>query len=816
MNNKFNRKLLAASLMAIGAGGAAPAMSQGESEGFALEEVVVTARRKQETTQDVPVTVNTVDSEALQDFNIREMEDVAGMVPGLNLEADPTAPKASMRGVRFDTFSGHSPTVEFYLNDAPVSPLTSLQAMFDVGQVEVLRGPQGTLRGKTAPSGSITVATRRPDLEEFGGYVDVTATDLDGRNVQAAVNVPIIENVLGLRVAGFQEENAGNHLENAFTRHSSESESQGYRVTLDYLPTQNIDISLMHQKLEPERWRYKQVESANVADPALPESEVLIVPNDRLSVLDQADYSRQELESTTLNMSWHVGQHQLSYVGILDETINTKPLVQQDETNAIDSSFPDEWQNVGQTNISISKGVSHELRLQSAEPLFNGLLDYVVGALNTDDDANVDMISRTRIQVQIPSEMAGLEPGFFVPVSHIVNETPLDITAPGSESSYFGNLTWYLTDSTEVSGGVRRINIKSANRLAIGGNALADTSEDQDATVYSFSAKHDLNDDMMAYFSYGTSYRAGVDVIGEFSVQKSPLQIKFTDLPAEESESFEIGVKSMLLDNRLRLNATAFHQTFDNYPYRPPTQGIFYRRFVQTGTDPDTGEPEVSPTVERFNFVAPVPVEVNGIELEVAYLASENFDLHSVFSYAKGEINNGLIPCNDYLPNDGVPDSSGTVPTLEDIASATDGENLTACQASYRSSSAPLWSNTIRSEYRFDMMGMESYVRGLWKSYGDSRNDPTHSLDDVDAYNIFDLYAGIRGSSRSWEAMVYVKNVTDVQRVTNRLSTPGSVSYIAINGATGQQMGNETVVSDYRQIEMNAPREFGVNFRYTF
>lgn len=119
------------------------------AQAAALEEVVVTARRRDEAIQDVPMSVLGFSGDQLKDFNIRKLTDLSTIVPGLVLEEDSIAPNASMRGVRFDQFTGTSATMEFYLNNAPSSSLMVLQNVFDVGQIEVLYGPQGTLRGAT-------------------------------------------------------------------------------------------------------------------------------------------------------------------------------------------------------------------------------------------------------------------------------------------------------------------------------------------------------------------------------------------------------------------------------------------------------------------------------------------------------------------------------------------------------------------------------------------------------------------------------------------------------------------------------------------
>ena len=83
---------------------------------------------------------------------------------------------------------------------------------FDLGQIEVLRGPQGTLRGRASPSGSITVTTRRPNLFEVGGYANATGADTADVNVQGAIGFPIVDGVLALRLAGLTSKNEGNRV----------------------------------------------------------------------------------------------------------------------------------------------------------------------------------------------------------------------------------------------------------------------------------------------------------------------------------------------------------------------------------------------------------------------------------------------------------------------------------------------------------------------------------------------------------------------------------------------------------------------------
>lgn len=825
MKIQFQRKLLAVSLMAVSAGVAIPVYAQSSGSGaLALEEIVVTARRRDETLQDVPLTVNAVTSEQLDNLNIRKFEDIQGVVAGLTLQENSIAANASVRGVRFDTFaSGNNPTVEFYLNDAPTSSLSAMQAMFDVGQVEVLRGPQGTLRGRASPSGSITITSQKPVLDEFGGYVDATLTDISSRNTRAAVNLPIIENMLAVRVAGFWEENNQNDVTSVFTGDGSDYNGHGYRFSVGYEPTDTLAINTFYQRIEPDRSLYFPVESANLANPALPGSDILIKDSDRYSVQDLAEETYQDLERVGLEIAWEVGGHQLNYVGSYTEegVARQSPA---DMTNAIDaSSRATAWQGMVQELSTDQNSASHEFRVQSIEPLFDKV-DYVVGAMLATNDPDNKVVNKTPLAIFFP--VGG---GNYVgPVAYSVTNTNISTGATGSEElSFFGNLTYHITDATELSGGLRRIDYENDRALIVGGTKLIgqgnvfgaagdDGQDEWQKTIYSLSLKHDFNEDLMGYVTYGTSWRPGISAVGDFSLVKSELQKSFADLEPEESDSLEIGLRSTLMEDRLRLNASVFHQEFDNYPYRSGGAGVYYNKYdaVRNAQGQVIG---LATSVAQFNFVSAVPVEVNGVELEAFFQATDNWDLGALFSYAKGEIDNGVVPCNDYLPHDGVPDSGG-VPTVADIQAAAGSDNLTSCLSSDRANYAPLWTTTLTSEYSFMVAGMDAYVRGMWTLYGDSDNDPTNSVDDVDAYNILNLYTGVRDPEGTWEAMLYGKNILDTEEVISREANPGSLSYTGVDavaqGAVSKLSGQ--VVSDYRQIGLTAPREFGINVKYNF
>lgn len=235
--------------------------------------------------------MNAVSAETLDKLNIRDAKDITSVVPGLQLApgVSVSGPTTSLRGLNVDvTASGNNGTVEFYLNDAPISAGVVLQSLYDVGQIEVLRGPQGTLRGRVSPSGSITFTTRRPNMDEFGGYIEGTATSLDGLNVNGAVNVPIVKDVLAVRVAGLAENNDGNRIYSINNPNvGPESRTRAVRASVRFTPTSNLEFNASYAHLVKDSKLYDQVESANLATGApLAAGATLITAAYRASVED--------------------------------------------------------------------------------------------------------------------------------------------------------------------------------------------------------------------------------------------------------------------------------------------------------------------------------------------------------------------------------------------------------------------------------------------------------------------------------------------------------------------------------------------------
>lgn len=179
-----------------------------------LEEVVVTAERRTEKAQDVPVAITAVSAADLEARGVRQAADITSLVPNmlLNLPYGPEAqPTFTLRGVTTQDFSqNQSSPIAMYVDEVykPVGAVQALQT-FDLDRVEVLRGPQGTLYGKNATGGAVNFYSRNPSLSAYDGYITLGAGNYNDYSTRAAVGGPIVDGQLGWRVALYYEKRDG-------------------------------------------------------------------------------------------------------------------------------------------------------------------------------------------------------------------------------------------------------------------------------------------------------------------------------------------------------------------------------------------------------------------------------------------------------------------------------------------------------------------------------------------------------------------------------------------------------------------------------
>ena len=213
--------LFACLLLGPRPGHAASAVSTATSDAGSLDEVVVTANKREENVRDVPVSIGVLDGDVIDSLRVQSVEDISRIIPGVSFAAHnngPNGPGQDNITVRGVSSTVGNPTVGIYLDEVPLITITGYQGdaeprLIDIERVEVLRGPQGTLYGASSEGGTVRFITPQPNLHDFSGRFkqDVSYTKHGSINYddQAVLNIPVIDGVFALRVSAEYGQNSG-------------------------------------------------------------------------------------------------------------------------------------------------------------------------------------------------------------------------------------------------------------------------------------------------------------------------------------------------------------------------------------------------------------------------------------------------------------------------------------------------------------------------------------------------------------------------------------------------------------------------------
>lgn len=774
------------------------------SEGDA-NEIIVTATREARSLQSVPMTVNVATGEQLQKLSIFDAKDVQQLAPGLELtNTTGRNNTTTLRGISFDPDQGTGPAVQVYYNEIPTDAQTVYTAIYDVKQIEVLRGPQGLLRGLSAPAGAITIATNRPNFDEIEGYAQASVTSRDGYNVQGGVSLPFSDKV-ALRVAALVDGNRLNNVRNVNRDNDrSRSRTESARITLGLRPTEDFTAYLSYQYLFADNTQYQQVVGTGntPAYQLLPLFGNVFVPNTSVRsgpALDVDDYGavaegafRSQNESHIVNLAadWDLGPATLSFVGA-HQYSRLKVNRDLDPGNAVPNYIAD-------SRVFIPYKVdTAELRLatNNKEGFGGG-----VGVFYTKQTGT------TRIS----------QPGdaFFFPVTAEDSLTNLgalpylpiaaQITVPvNSQTWSFNANAHFRSGGLSIEGGLRYSIIKSVQTsqlsLTSPGNFLACPNfgcsafstppteiipanlqrETYKPLTGGLTVSYQVMPTLNVYAAYGHSYRAGSTGVGVPSgVSDDLIRTK-----PEKTDSFEAGLKGSLLGRRLNYSVAAYYQKLDNFLSR--FTSIWYESFTAA---PPTG---------FFDFNYNGDARIKGIEGSLDGRVTRNWDFGVSAAYTRARYRNALLPCNDFAGT-GRPNQNGT-PTV------TGGGNVSYCVSNGRLADVPDFSLTANTEIRVPMGSVTPFLRGLF-TYR-----PGFYSERVD-YNykdrtLLNLFLGVRAEDSGWELTLFAKNVLNQKRITN----------ISLGNATmGTATGNVPFDSGYRLVNVTNPREFGLTGTFRF
>lgn len=622
------RALLAAGA-SITALSSAPAVAQQDN----LDVIIVTTQKRQENQQEIPISVETLSSERLSDIQAagEDIRALAARIPGLYAESSNgrIAPRFYIRGlgnVDFDVAA--SQPVSIVMDDVvQENVVLKSSPLFDIDQVEVSRGPQGTLFGRNTPAGVIKFATRKP-TDEFDAIAQVAYGTYNTVTAQAGIGGPLIQDKLSVRVSGLYQRR-DDWIDNGFGNQDDVlggfDELAG-RVQLLFTPTEDVDVLLNIHGRDYDGT--SAIFRANIFNAG---SNELNGNFDRDTVFfDGGQNNPQEADGWggSAKIDWDFGAVTLTSItafedassrslGDIDGGVITPglgaPVPPGLTSGATDTSFPPDgiadattfpgfipFASETQDGIDDLDQFTQEVRLASNG---GGVFNWQIGFFYFDTDFQVTTVG----------------PGF----------PPSTTVTHGNESwALFGQGSYDVTDQLNITAGLRYTDDdRSFDAITLPpGVTVNPTSVSDDDLSWDVSALYRLHDGLNLYARVARGFRGptiqGRDVaFAAFSGAVDPQTVA----TSETILSYEAGFKSEFLDNRARLNATAYYYTIDDQQFS-----------IIGGTG-------------NLNQVINADEGIGwGFEVDAEALLTENFYVAAGFAYNNTEINDSTLataPC---------------------------------------------------------------------------------------------------------------------------------------------------------------------------
>lgn len=793
----------------------APGLAVAQSARSGDGDIVVTATRDTRNLKEVPMAVDITTGKEIEDLKIFDAKDISQLSPGLELSNnDGRANTTSLRGQSFNPDQGTAPAIQVYFNEVPGDAQFIYTALYDIGQIEVLRGPQGLLRGLSAPAGSIIINTRRPSFSETEGYAQVTGTTRDGYNVQGAVSVPLSDQ-FSMRIAALADGNRLNHVRN-FSRGGeySRSRTESVRGTLGFRPTDNFEAYLTYQYINARNNQFTQVVGAGNT-PLRVYSEVFNTPaifippaagggafavNTSVRsgpALTAADYGavsdgvyqvNNKTHMLSLNTVWDLDFATLTAVfGRTRARIITNR--DTDTSNAIpgyvqaayvDVTYPVDTQEImlrsnNDEGLGWALGFFHHNQGGRAlNQLNNDLFVY-----------NVNPATMVK---------APLGPGgSFITVP---NKLPLyvDVFVPiKTENTSFNAGLRYFSGPLKIEGGLRYTMVRKVQKTTISTSGFQNTPPTesiptnlQRTSINPFSggltASYAITPDTNVYASYGHSFRAPSTGVSLPNGITGDLITTVT----EKTNAFEVGIKGSAFDRRLNYTVAAYYQTIDGYLSR--FEGIYWKSATDARGNGFFG----------FNYNG--DAKIKGIEATLDGRITDNWDFGLAASYNHGRYSNALLPCNDYAGT-GAPNQNGT-------PKVTGSGNVSYCRSNDRLAQLPDFTMTATTEIRFPVGEYTPFVRGLFTHRPGFFYQASNY--NYESRQLLNMFVGVKGPDDKWQIDVFARNLLDQKRITNIALGTGTISSILAG------VGGGVYESGYRTANSTAPREFGMTATMRF
>ncbi|HKE97269.1 MAG TPA: TonB-dependent receptor [Povalibacter sp.] len=783
---------------------AGPMATAEESGNTILESVIVTAQKRAENLQDVPLSITALSTEKLEQLNVTDFDDYAKYMPSLSYEGfGPGFARVFFRGVSSGDNGNHSgsqPTVGQYLDEMPITTIQGALDVhiYDIARIEALAGPQGTLYGASSQAGTIRIITNKPELEKFSAGYDLEGSMLGGQGgytVEGFVNLPINDR-MAIRLVGWDDHTpgyisnrlgtreyptAGITIQNpAFAKNDyNDVDTYGARAALriDLNDSWTITPTVMGQK---------QVAHGSFAyDPSLGDLDI---------VKFRPEKSDDRWGQAALTVEGKIGNLDLVYAGgFLKRDVDTQSDY-SDYSYFYDVLYNYVWYNDAGDVIDPTQYIqgkdryqrqSHELRLSSPS---DWRVRFVTGLYYQRQQHGIEQ--RYKIDdLMSDYEVTGWPDTIWLTEQQRVDrdyavfgEVTFDITqklsatvgarifrADNSLEGFYGFAEAYSGSGTNgetrcsiLAGDERfdRTNWEPFNAVGTAPCKNLDKRIRDDDWTPKLNLTYRINQDVMVYATYSEGFRpGGVNRRGDFP----PYDPDFL-------KNYEIGWKTTLANNRLRFNGALFMLDWDDFQYSfTGAQGL-------------------------TNVTNAGGARIKGIEADVEWAATDHLILSGGLTVLDAKLTQDF--CQELDADTGVP-----LPADQCLADPDSPNPLSPfAPKGTKLPVVPDFKGNVTARYSFPVGTADAFVQGSFV-YQDGTNpallpDDNTVLGTNDAYGIADFSAGF--AKDSFNFGIFVSNAFDERASLSRF------------------VQCRTDICDKPYILTNQPRTYGVKFGQKF
>jgi iron complex outermembrane recepter protein len=716
-----------------------------------IEEIIVTAEKRDVDLQDIALSVSVLKAEQLEQLYIYNPIDLGDQIPGLNIAKSESRRILSIRGVGNESpqNAGARPGVAYHIDGIFIANDQALRAdLLDVERIEVVRGPQGTVFGQNATGGTINVISKLPDFDDVSGYADVALGNYSSQNLRGGVNLPLSDS-MAVRVAYSHREHEGYMKNLAIPGLDMDNEnSDTFRGQFLWQITDNFTAHVTYQNFDskangpgqksildfsstdPREASHDLYEKATTSNDIF--STILTWKNDSLVVKGLFSYQevdifrRADMDRTALTAN-DPAPLTPAVPGVITR-LGEAPIREAD--NTLEQFY---------------KNYTAELNISSAG---DRRLDWILGAFFL--NAEVNSITTNfgdfgrdgdPLDLTLPTPVV-----FANPDLDFVND---DIRRRDSYS-VFGQGTFHLTDGMRLTAGVRYTEDSIDNdacsfQCRIGQSPPRNDLVDDAQTTGKLAIEFDVGGEGMTYASATSGYKPG----GANSTFNDLVPATYE---AETVNAFELGYKNRFREGRLQLNTAVFFYDYQNFQFQANAAAPF-----SGGT-------------------ANVPKsEVYGAEVELTSLLTDNLRLDWNVSYLKTRIKSDTLVLDSVRAEDVstqlLLDNGGNVfDPLITVARATAIQNVNGNELS----KSPEFTTNVRLTHTAEigdgatLTSFVSYThRGQF--YYRMFNNPATDL--IDSYDIWTLnFRYNPGGDAKWFGEFILYNMFDEDAVNSRFT----------------------------------------------